>query len=119
MEDCTEMGHLQKVPSGKQPTTMQSNQGKKAHAIERAESLLKATTVTTQEPRNIKKKHAFMTVRLTDGFIASDQMGVYPRTSTKGNTYICIFYVYDPNYIKRVTFKSRHSSKLLRAYQNV
>ena len=60
-----------------------------------------------------------MTVRLTDGFIASGQTGAYPRTSTKGNTYSYIFYVYNPNYIKGIAIKSRHSSKLLRAYQNV
>ena len=37
----------------------------------------------------------------------------------KGNKYICIFYVYDPNYVKGISIKSKHSSKLLRAYQKV
>jgi hypothetical protein len=44
---------------------------------------------------------------------------VYPRISNKGNKYICILCVYDPNYIKRITIKSRHSLALLKAYTTV
>ena len=60
-----------------------------------------------------------MTVRLADAFIASDQTNTYPTASTKGNRYVCIFCVYNQNYIKGMEINSRHSSKLLRAYQKV
>jgi hypothetical protein len=60
-----------------------------------------------------------MTVKLADGFIASDQTGDYPRTSNRGNKYICILYVYNPNFIKGIAIKSKHSSELLKAYKNV
>ena len=72
MEDCTEIGHLQKIPSGKGSTTTQSNQGHKANAIEHTKVSLEATTIPTQELGNVKTKQVFMTVRLADGFIASD-----------------------------------------------
>ena len=60
-----------------------------------------------------------MTVKLADSFIAIDQTGAYPRTSSRGNTYICVFYIFDPNYIKEKPIKSRHSSELLKAYREV
>ena len=60
-----------------------------------------------------------MIMRLADSFIASDQTGTYPRTSSRGNKYICVFYTFDPNYIKGMRVKSRHSSELLKAYNNV
>ena len=46
-----------------------------------------------------------MTVKLADGFIASDQTGSFPRVSNKGNKYICVFYIYDTNFIKGVAIK--------------
>ena len=60
-----------------------------------------------------------MTVKLADGWIASDQTGAFPRVSIRGNKYICVFYIYDPNYIKGIPIKSRHRSDLLSAYQSV
>ena len=60
-----------------------------------------------------------MTVKLADGFIASDQTGAYPRTSHRGYKYISVFYIYDANRIKGLPMKSRHASELLRAYQEV
>ena len=71
------MGHQRKVPAGKGSTTTQSNRGRKAHAIER-EASLEATTVPEQVPGNVKTKQIYMTVKLSDGFIASDQTGAYP-----------------------------------------
>ena len=60
-----------------------------------------------------------MTAKPANGFICSDHTGAYPRTSNKGNKYICVFYVYDANRILGVPIKSRHPSKLLKAYQQV
>ena len=51
------MGHLQKVPAGKGLTTTRSNQGRKAHTIERAEVSLEATTIPTQETGNVKTQN--------------------------------------------------------------
>ena len=47
-----------------------------------------------------------MTVKLADGFIASDQTGAFPRVSNNGNKYICVFYIYDTNFIKSVAISN-------------
>ena len=47
-----------------------------------------------------------MTVKLADSFIASNQTGAYPRTSSRGNKYIYVFYIFDPNYIKGKPIKA-------------
>ena len=60
-----------------------------------------------------------MTAKLATSFIASDQTDTFPRMSNRGNTYICVFYMYDPNFIKGIAIKSRHRSELLGAYKQV
>ena len=60
-----------------------------------------------------------MTTVKAEGLIASDQTGMFPRTSNRGNKYICIFYVYDSNFIKGVPIKSRKKEELLKAYKEM
>ena len=122
VEEATEMGHMRKTPAGVRSTTTESKRGrtpKEEHAIERQEAAEETTACPEQEPDNKKTKYVFMTAKLADGFICSDQTGAYPRTSNKGNKYICVFYVYDANRILGIPIKSRHSSELLKAYQQV
>ena len=59
-----------------------------------------------------------MTTVLVDDWIASDQTGAFQHTSKRGNKYICVFYVFDPNFIKGVPINRRHKEELLRAYQD-
>ena len=73
----------------------------------------------TQVAGNKKTHLVFMNTVLADHWIASDQTGAFPRTSNQGNKYICVFYVFDPNYIKGKPVKSRHSSELLKAFKDV
>ena len=122
VEDATEMGHMQKAPAGVRSTTTTSNRGrtqKEKHSLERFEAAEDTTTMPEQELGNKKTKYVFMTSLLADSFICSDQTGAYSRTSSRGNTYICVFYVYDANRILGVPLKSRHSSELLKAYQKI
>ena len=72
-----------------------------------------------QEIGNVKTKKVFMTVKLAEGWIASDQTGRLPRVSTRGNQYICVFYIYDANFIMPIAIQSRHRSDLLGAYETV
>ena len=60
-----------------------------------------------------------MTTHLADGWVASDQTGAFPRVSNRGNKYICVFYIFDANFIKGIPIKSRHRSELLKAYTQV
>ena len=122
VEDATEMGHMTKTPAGVQSTTTASKRGKTAkqtHHLERLEAAEESQSLPAQEPGNKKTRQVFMSVQLADGFIASDQTGAYPRTSHRGYKYICVFYIYDANRIKGIAVKSRHSSELLKAYQEV
>merc|ERR1711966_268828 len=66
-----------------------------------------------------KTNIVFMTVKLADGWIASDQTGAFPRVSNRGHKYVSVFYVYDANFVKGVPVKSRHRQELLRAYEDV
>ena len=54
-----------------------------------------------------------------EGFITSDQTGKFPKTSKKGMKYICVFYIFDPNFIKGIPLKIRKNEKLIRAYKEV
>ena len=78
-----------------------------------------AMDIPVQEPNNKKTHNVYMAVELADGFIASNQTGAFPRTSNKGNKYIAVFYVHNPNFIKGIPIKSRHKEELLKAYQIV
>jgi hypothetical protein len=60
-----------------------------------------------------------MTIREVTGSISSNQSGCFPITSNQGNTYVALFYVYNPNYIKSVPIKNRSKEELLRAYTEV
>lgn len=84
---------------------------------EAATEELVATPV--QVPGNKKTHLVFMTTVLVDGWIASDRTGAFSRTSNKGHKYICVFYVFDPNFIKGVPTKSKHKEELFRAYEQV
>ena len=60
-----------------------------------------------------------MTVKLTDDRIASNQTSAFPRVSSLGNKYICVFYIHDPDFIKGIAIKSGHISDFLSTYQPV
>ena len=53
----------------------------------------------SRSQKNEKTHIVYMSTAKAEGLIASDQTGMFPRTSNRGNKYICIFYVYDANFI--------------------
>ena len=73
----------------------------------------------SQTKNNEKTFYVYMTTVDVKGLLASDQTGMFPRISTRGMKYVCIFYIYDANFIKSVPIKSREKKELLRAYQEV
>ena len=60
-----------------------------------------------------------MEVEDPEGFIAINQTGKSPKTLKEGMKYICVFYIFDPNFIKGIPLKSRKKEELLRAYKEV
>jgi len=119
-ETATEMGHMRQQPSGTRSTTKKSNRGRKPLDVLELEAAADdALTIPKQESGNAKTKFIFMTTQLADGWIASDQTGAFPRVSNRGNKYICVFYIFDANFIKGNPIKSRHRLELLKAYTQV
>ena len=124
IEEATEAGHLRKTPTGTRSTTTQSKRGrprttKEIHTEERQAAMLDAMTVPTKEPRNKRTNLVFMTMKLADGWIASNQTGAFPRVSNRGHKCISVFYVHDTNFVKGVPVKGRHRQELLRAYEDI
>ena len=78
-----------------------------------------AITTPPQEHGNRKTRLVFMAVGDPEWFIASDQTCKFPKTSKEGMKYICVFYIFDPNFIKGVPLKSRKKEELLHAYKEV
>jgi len=69
----------------------------------------------TQTADNTDTHLVFMSTVDASGLIYSDQTGMFPCISNRGMKYVCIFYIYDANYIKSVPIKSRDKKELLRA----
>ncbi len=108
VEEATEMGHMKQIQQGIRSTTTKSNRGRPTkEAAERKAATEDAISIPKQEPRNEKTHMVYMTTMKAEGLIASDQTGMFLRTSDRGNKYICIFYVYDANFIKGTPIKSR------------
>ena len=83
VEEATEMGHMTKAPAGVRSTTSKSKRGRTAkdiHLLERLEAAAETQAMPQQETGNKTTNYVFMTAKLADGFIASDQTGAYPRT---------------------------------------
>ena len=122
IEEATEMGHMRQVQQGKGSTTTKSKRGRpklNTTITARSASIDDALAIPEQVPDNRKTNLVFMTVTEAEGFISSDQTGKFPRKSNKGNQYICVFYIFDPNFIKGIPIKSRKKEELLRAYEEV
>ena len=108
VEDATEMGHMRQVQKGVKSTTTKSNRGRpksQPDALERTAAIDNTIYIPTQEPGNAKTNLVYMTVGKAEVFIARDQTGKFPRMSNKGNQYICVFYIYDPNFIKGIPIR--------------
>eukprot|EP00957_Ditylum_brightwellii_P032387 2454110-Ditylum_brightwellii.AAC.1 len=55
-----------------------------------------------QEPKNNKTNHVYATIADLHGVIYTNQMGQFPRVSSRGNRYIMVVYCYDANCIEGV-----------------
>ena len=96
------------------------NRGRPAQATleqEQADADADTHAFPVQEPRNEKTNMVFMTMIVSKGLIASNQMGAFPTISNRGHRYVCIFYFYNTNHIKGYPIKSRKKDELLRVYK--
>ena len=118
IEDATGIGHMKQREKGVRSTTLRSSRGRKPQ-LPSAKQQPEAAQLPEQAPGNEKTHEVAMSVMSTEGFFASDQTGPMPITSNRRHKYVCVFYVYDPNYIKGIPIKSRKKEELMRAYQKV
>jgi hypothetical protein len=80
---------------------------------------IKDTKVITQETdidHGIKTQFVY-TATIDAGQIYTDQTGIFPVVSIRGNTYIMILYDYDSNAILAQPIKDRTAPELLKAFQ--
>ena len=122
VEYATEMGHMKQGQSGVRSTRTNSKRGRPKFDDRDKEinaAAEDAMAIPVQEANNVDTHHVFMSTADSKGLVCSDQTGMFPRISKRGMKYVCIFYIYDANFIKSVPIKSREKKELLRAYQEV
>ena len=116
------MEHLKQKQQGTQSTTNRSRRGRSSQHTQQSDTavaIADAISLPTKEQDNNRTHLVLMSVKRVEGYVASDQTVKFPRTYNKGMQYICVVYIYNPNYIKGVTLKIRKKEELLRAYQEV
>jgi hypothetical protein len=65
------------------------------------------------------KTHLVYAVVVDQGQLFTDLTGKFPVQSSKGNSYVMVYYIYDCNYIKVVPMKSRYASEWVKAYDSI
>jgi hypothetical protein len=65
------------------------------------------------------KTHLVYAAVVAQGQLYTDLTGKFPVRSSKGNSYVMVCYIYDCNYIKFVTMKSRSASEWFKAYDSI
>jgi hypothetical protein len=63
--------------------------------------------------------HLVYAVVVDQGQLYTDLTGKFPVRSSKGNSYVMVYYIYDCNYIKLVPIKSRSASEWVKAYDSI
>jgi hypothetical protein len=65
------------------------------------------------------KTHLVYAVLVDQGQLYTDLTGKFPVRSSKGNSYVMVFYVYDCNYVKVTPMKYRSASEWFKAYDTI
>jgi hypothetical protein len=73
------------------------------------------TTDTTLDTKN----YLVYTVLFDQGRLYTDLTGKFPVRSSKGNSYVMVFYIYYCNYVKFIPMKSRLASEWGNAYDHI
>jgi hypothetical protein len=63
--------------------------------------------------------HLVYAVLVDQGQPYTDLTGKFLVISSKGNSYVMVYYIYDCNYVKVVPMKSRSDSELVKAYEHI
>jgi hypothetical protein len=74
---------------------------------------------TTTNTKSGTKTHLVYAVLVDQGQLYTDLMGKFPVRTSKGNSYVMVCYVFDCNYVKVVTMKSRSAPEWVKAYDHI
>jgi hypothetical protein len=74
---------------------------------------------TTTNTNSGMKTHLVYAVLVDQGQLYTDLTGKFLVTSSTGNSYVMVCYVYDFNYVKVVPMKSLSSSEWVKAYYHI
>jgi hypothetical protein len=75
--------------------------------------------VPTTDTDSGAKTHLVYAVLVDQGQLYTDLTGKSPVRSRKGNSYVMVCYVYDCNYVKVLSMKSRSASEWVKAYDHI
>jgi hypothetical protein len=75
--------------------------------------------VTATPPTSGTKTHLVCAVLVDQGQLYTYLKGKFPMTSSKGNWYVMVCYVFDRNYVKVVPMKSRSALESVKAYDHI
>jgi hypothetical protein len=65
------------------------------------------------------KTHLVYAVVVDQGRLYTDLTGKFPVRSSKGNSYVMVFYIYNCNYVKVIPMKSRSASEWVKSYDTI
>jgi hypothetical protein len=65
------------------------------------------------------KTHLVYAVVVDQGQLYTNLMGKFPVRSSKGNSYVMVFYIYDCNYVRVIFMKSRSALEWVNIYDTV
>jgi hypothetical protein len=94
------------------------------HMNQRRQNIRSTSKVSTekQQPPDtylVTKTHLVYAVVVDQGQLYTDLTGKFPVRSSKGNSYLKLFYIYGCNYIKLVPMQSRSASEWVKAYDSI
>jgi hypothetical protein len=100
------------------PATAMGHMNQRRHNIR---STSKAPIEKQQPPDTDfgTKTHLVYAVVVDQGQLYTDLKGKFPVRSSKGNFYVMVCYIYDCNYVKFISMKSRSASEWVKAYDTV
>jgi hypothetical protein len=75
--------------------------------------------ITTTNTHSGTKTHLIYAVLVDQGQLYTDLTGTFLVTSSKGNSYFMVCYIYYCNYVKVVPMKSRSASEWVKAYDHI
>jgi hypothetical protein len=100
------------------PTTAMGHMNQRRHNI-RSTSKAPIEKQPTPDTDLGTNTHLVSAVVVDQGQLYTDLTGKFPVRSSKGNSYVMVWYIYDCNYIKVIPMKSGSASEWVKAYDSI